>query len=159
MIDPRPVVLVVEDDEDDVLFISFAFEQAEIDCDLRNVSDGLQAIDYLSGKGLYQDRIAHPLPVVALIDLKLPKKSGHEVLSWIASQASLESLIRIVLTGSDDPEDLAKSYRMGAHGYFSKPLSKEQLTGPGRNLRAILMGGAAVSKNTQVSLSAQNAFS
>jgi CheY-like chemotaxis protein len=136
---PAPVLLV-EDNEDDVLLLSFTLERANIDCDLHSVASGEEAIAYLSGRGEYGDRSRHPLPVVILLDLNLPRKSGLEVLDWIRRQPELNTIIRVVLTGSEAPADMRKSYQLGAHGYLSKPLSVEQLTQPGRNLRMILMG-------------------
>jgi len=135
-----PQVLLVEDNEDDALLIKIAFERAGIDCPVQALTNGEEAIAYLSGDGVYQDRERYPLPTALLVDLKLPGKSGHEVLAWVRRQKPLDSLIRVVLTGSDRPEDVEKSYRLGAHGYLLKPLSPEQLTQPGINLRMILMG-------------------
>jgi len=133
-------VLLVEDNPDDVVLIRDAFQRAGIDCYLHLAADGDEAISYLDGKGDYSDREKHPLPAVVLIDLKLPGKSGHEVLAWMNRQKSLAHVMRMVLTGSDNPADADKSNRLGAHGYLIKPLTTEQLTGPGRNLRMILMG-------------------
>jgi CheY-like chemotaxis protein len=133
-------VLLIEDNPDDVLLIRDAFQRAGIDCYLHVATDADEGISYLEGKGDYLDREKHPLPAVVLIDLKLPGKSGHEVLSWMNRQKSLAQVIRVVLTGSDNPADAEKSTRLGAHGYLIKPLTTEQLTGPGRNLRMILMG-------------------
>jgi len=132
-------VLLVEDDPDDALLIKDAFQTAGIDCYLQVVRDGDAAIAYLSGKGDYKDREKFPLPSVMLIDLKLPGKSGHEVLAWVNKEPSCSGVVKIVLTGSDNPADAEKSNRLGAQGYFVKPLTKEQLTGPGRNLRSLLM--------------------
>jgi CheY-like chemotaxis protein len=135
-----PSVLLIEDNPDDVVLIRDAFQRAGIDCYLHVAADADAGCSYLEGKGEYQDRSQHPLPAVVLIDLKLPGKSGHDVLAWINRQKELSQVIRVVLTGSDNPADAEKSNRLGAHGYLIKPLTPEQLTGPGRNLRMMLMG-------------------
>jgi CheY-like chemotaxis protein len=136
-------VLLVEDDQDDELVIRHAFDRAGIDCAVRVVADGEEAIAYLKGEGIYQDRNTYPLPMVILIDLRLPRKSGHEVLAWMKQQKQLDSMMRVVLTGSENPQDVTKAYQLGAHGYLQKPLTPEQLTQPGRNLRNILTGNRA----------------
>lgn len=79
---------------------------------------------------------------VIFVDLKLPGKSGHQLLQWIGEQAHLRQIVRIVLTGSENPADLKEAYRRGANAYFKKPLTREQLLGPGRNLYTLLRGKA-----------------
>jgi CheY-like chemotaxis protein len=123
-----------------VVLIRDAFQRAGIDCYLHPANSGEEAISYLEGKADYGDREKHPLPTAVLIDLKLPGKSGHEVLAWMNKQKQLAHVMRMVLTGSDNPADVEKANRLGAHGYLIKPVTTEQLTGPGRNLRMILMG-------------------
>jgi CheY-like chemotaxis protein len=139
MNDRPATLLLVEDNEDDAILIRSAFESAGIDCDLQLASDGESAISYLKGEGVYSDRAHYALPSVVLLDLTLPGKSGHDVLAWIAQQKGLRNLIRVVLTGSDNPADMDKAYRLGAHGYLTKPLTADQLLAPGRTLKMVLM--------------------
>ena len=120
-------ILLVEDSEDDVILIQYTLEEAGLGNPLHVVDSGEEAIAYLSAKGKYRDRQQFPLPRVVFLDLKLPGKSGHDVLKWMAQQECLNGVIRLVLTGSDDPEDLKKSYDLGANGYLTKPLTPEQL--------------------------------
>lgn len=120
-------ILLVEDNEDDAFFMKQALKDAEIVNPLRTVEDGQQAIDYLSGRGPYADRQAHPLPMVVFLDLKLPLKSGHEVLQWIRSQPQFQKLVVIVLTSSNEPVDLNRSYQLGANSFVVKPPTPEQL--------------------------------
>jgi DNA-binding NarL/FixJ family response regulator len=79
------------------------------------------------------------MPAVVLIDLSLPGKSGHDLLKWIQGRKQLQSLVRVVLSGSENPEDVDKSYRLGAHGYLMKPITAQQLNQPGRTLKTILL--------------------
>lgn len=133
-------ILLVEDNEDDVILIQYALEEAGIGNPVHVVESGEEAIAYLSASGKYSDRHEFPLPRVVFLDLKLPGKSGHDVLKWMTQRESLNDVIRVVLTGSDDPLDLKKSYDLGANGYLTKPLTPEQLRHPSRNLRTVLLG-------------------
>src|SRR4051812_12260112 len=120
-------ILLVEDNEDDAFFMKQALKDADIVNPLRSVEDGQQAIDYLSGAGVYADRQKFPLPMIVFLDLKLPLKSGHEVLQWIRAQPQFLKLIVIVLTSSNEPVDLKRSYQLGANSYVVKPPTPEQL--------------------------------
>jgi CheY-like chemotaxis protein len=120
-------ILLVEDNEDDAYFMRQALKDAEIINPLRGVEDGQQAIDYLSGTGKYADRNQFPLPTVVFLDLKLPIRSGHEVLQWIRAQPAFKKLVVIVLTSSSEPVDLNRSYQLGANSYVVKPPTPEQL--------------------------------
>ena len=135
---PAPILLV-EDNEDDAILVKIAFEQAGIECSWQTAEDGQEAILYLSGEGKYEDRSKYPMPLVVLVDLTLPRKSGHEVLAWMQRRKELLSVVRVVLTGSENPEDVDTSYALGAQGYLLKPITKEQLQQPGRTLRTILL--------------------
>src|SRR5689334_17822889 len=124
---PR-ALLLVEDNDDDVMLMQLALKQAGIRHPLHVVDDGQQAIDYLSGTGQYKDREKHPLPAVIFLDLKLPLKTGHEVLAWIRQQPDLGEIIVIVLTSSNLSTDLQDAYHRGANSYVVKPPSADQLT-------------------------------
>jgi CheY-like chemotaxis protein len=121
------VILLVEDNEDDVLLIRRAIKEAGLINPLQLVKNGEQAIDYLAGKGRFENRALYPLPSLVLLDLKLPLKSGHEVLAWIKQQSSLESMAVVVLTASEDPKDLKTSYELGASSFLVKPPAPRQL--------------------------------
>lgn len=120
-------LLLVEDNEDDAFFMQQAVRDAEIVNPLVHVEDGQQAIDYLTGIGRFADRAKYPLPLVVFLDLKLPIKSGHQVLEWIRAQPELEKLIVIVLTSSNEPVDLNRSYHLGANSFVVKPPTSAQL--------------------------------
>lgn len=120
-------LLLVEDNEDDAFLMRRSLKMAEIEQAVHVAADGQQAIDYLAGTGPYADRSAYPLPSVVFLDLKLPFKSGHEVLAWIRSRQELAETIVIVLTSSNQPSDLREAYRLGANSYAVKPPAAQQL--------------------------------
>jgi CheY-like chemotaxis protein len=120
-------ILLVEDNEDDVFLMKRALKAAQIANPLFVVEDGQQAVDYLSGTGQFSDRQAHPFPAVVFLDLKLPMKSGLEVLEWIRAQEHLENLVVLVLTSSSEPSDLKRAYSLGANSYLVKPPTANQL--------------------------------
>jgi CheY-like chemotaxis protein len=120
-------LLLVEDSEDDVFLMKRSFTRADIHFDLQVVQDGDQAVEYLSGKGIFADRATYPLPTLVLLDVKLPRRNGQEVLSWIRSQPQLKGLPVVMLTSSSEPEDVDRAYRNGANSYLVKPINYEQL--------------------------------
>ena len=91
-------ILLVEDEENDVFFLKHAFEEVGVLNPLRVAQDGQEALDYLSGRGEYADRERFPLPCLILLDLKLPRVMGFEVLQWIREQPALKTLIVVVLS-------------------------------------------------------------
>jgi CheY-like chemotaxis protein len=121
------VLLHVEDDPNDVLLLQRAFRKANAQVSIQAVTDGDKAVAYLSGAGEYADREKFPLPNVALLDLKMPRKSGLEVLEWIRSQQSLRRLVVIIFTSSKHDEDVNKAYDLGANSYLVKPVGFDML--------------------------------
>ena len=114
-------ILLVEDNEDDVFLMKRALKGAHIINPLYSVEDGQQAVDYLAGHGQFDDRKKYPFPAIVFLDLKLPLKSGLEVLEWIRSQPEFENLVVLVLTSSNEPTDLKRAYSLGANSYLVKP--------------------------------------
>jgi CheY-like chemotaxis protein len=114
-------ILLVEDNEDDAYLMTRALRTAEIDSPVHVVTDGEQAMDYLKGTGRYIDRGEYPLPSLILLDLKLPRVSGFEVLEWIQRESSLPQLVVIVLSSSGEVRDVNMAYRFGARSYLVKP--------------------------------------
>jgi CheY-like chemotaxis protein len=117
----KPVILLVEDNEDDVVMIRKAFEQALIDNPLYVASDGEQALEYLMGTAAYADRRSYPLPDVIMLDLALPGLDGFAVLRWVRAQPQLAGVPVIVLTGSESARDLDRAYSLGVNSYLNKP--------------------------------------
>ncbi len=120
-------ILLVEDNPDDVLLIKRAFAKARIINPLQVVTDGEEALFYLAGEPPYEDRSVYPLPIFVLLDLKLPKRSGLEVLSWLRAQTLLKRLPVVVLTSSRETPDINKAYDLGANSYLVKPVAFEDL--------------------------------
>jgi CheY-like chemotaxis protein len=120
-------ILLVEDNSDDVFFMKRALKAAGIVQPLQVVSTGQTAIEYLAGEGPYGDRKAYPLPALILLDLKLPVKSGHEVLEWLRGQPALAAVVAIILSTSRERADIEQAYQLGVNGYLIKPSSPSQL--------------------------------
>ena len=120
-------VLLVEDDVNDVLLIQRAFRRATLNTPLHVVSDGEEAVRYLEGQGQYADRQRYPLPTVTLLDLKLPRLSGLEVLQWLREQPGLKRLPVVVLTSSREVSDVQRAYDLGANSYLVKPVTPDGL--------------------------------
>lgn len=116
-----PVILLVEDDDNDAFGMELAFRQANLSGRVRRVRDGQEAIDYLAGAGIYANRSAHPLPSLLLMDWHLPQKKGFEVLRWVRSHPTLAHLATVVLTSSEREADKKEAYALGANSYLLKP--------------------------------------
>ena len=122
-------ILLVEDSEDDVFFMQRAIRLAEVKLLLQIVRDGQAAVDYLSGVREYADRKTYPIPSLILLDLKLPKVLGLDVLRWIRSRPELQTIPVIILTSSGERADLERGYRIGANSFMVKPSNADDLLG------------------------------
>ena len=120
-------VLLVEDSADDRFFFQHAFERAGTQAKLFIVSDGFDALDYLENKGRFADAAHFPRPDIVFLDLKMPGRSGFDVLRWMAERSLLGRIKVIVLSGSDEPQDAEKSRQLGAHDYIVKPIDSARL--------------------------------
>jgi CheY-like chemotaxis protein len=120
-------ILLVEDDDNDVLFLQHSFAKSGLNTPVQRVADGRLAIDYLGGNGSFADRDKHPLPCLVLLDLNLPHKTGFEVLSWIRAQPDLCGMVVIVLTASRAEADIAQAYALHANSYIVKPSKPNEL--------------------------------
>jgi CheY-like chemotaxis protein len=123
----RRPILLVDDDPDDVTLIEEALLGAGITVPLIRLENGEQAVDYLSGAPPYNDRTLFPLPRLVLLDLKMPKRNGFDVLAWIQAQPFLAELAVIVLTGSVREEDRKRAEELGAWDFQVKPVSFVEL--------------------------------
>jgi|HubBroStandDraft_6_1064221.scaffolds.fasta_scaffold941954_1 CheY-like chemotaxis protein len=118
-------VLLADDSEDDILFIRRALRHYPRFVIVGEVHDGEEAISYLSGHDPFNDRDKYPFPDVMLLDLKMPKKSGHDVLQWL-KEKSFGSLFVVVVSGSFLPEDVQRSLALGADAYYKKNALREE---------------------------------
>ena len=124
----RKTILVAEDNPDDAFLLKRAFAQAGINVRLDFVQDGEEVIHYLKGENGYADREAHPFPVLLLLDLKMPRLDGFDVLHWLRQQSGgPKRLLVTVLTSSDQPSDVDRAYDLGANSYLIKPSVSESL--------------------------------
>lgn len=121
------LILLVEDNIDDALLLRRAFAKAGIGNAIVHVEDGDGALGYLDGSGDYADRERHPLPCLILLDLKLPRRSGLEVLAWVRAQPGLKRLPVVVLTSSQQSSDINRAYDLGANSYLVKPVGFDTL--------------------------------
>jgi DNA-binding response OmpR family regulator len=121
-------ILVAEDDEGDATLLRLAFKRAHITHPLIILRDGKEAVDYLGGDPPYADRAKHPLPAMFLLDLKMPRLNGFEVLAWWSAQRELQDLPVIVLSSSALKMDMDRAKKMGARDYIVKPHGFAQLT-------------------------------
>ena len=116
-------ILVVDDNPDDAHFTKLALQRVGVISQVQTVSDGAEALSYLSGQGNYADPESCPLPVLVLLDLDLPGLSGLELLAWLRRQPVLKRLPVIVLTSSREPADVNRAYELGCNSYLIKPTS------------------------------------
>lgn len=128
-------ILWVEDDPDDVLLIGRAIRKAGLEPPAL-VRDGGEAVAYLSGSGPYADRGVHPFPAIVLLDLKLPRMSGFEVLQWIRSHDETCRVPVVMFTSSREGTDIDRAYRLGANAYLLKSVDHDHLVETLRRLRA-----------------------
>jgi CheY-like chemotaxis protein len=112
-------VLLVEDDPGDVVLITEAFEDNKVRNSLHHVSDGVEALQFLRGEGVYAGK---PTPDLVLLDLNLPRKDGREVLAEIKDDPDLRRIPVVVLTTSKAEEDILRSYDLHANAYVTKPV-------------------------------------
>jgi DNA-binding response OmpR family regulator len=120
-------ILVAEDSEDDAVLLARAFRKAGAGKPVHVCRDGQELIDYLSGADKFGDRNAYPWPSILLLDLKMPKVNGFEVLEWL-KQRGVSDLPAAVLSSSDHPNDMKRAYDLGACLYFVKPNVPDELT-------------------------------
>ncbi len=114
-------VLLVEDDANEVFLMQRAFQKAGLKNPLPVARDGQEAIDYLSHQGQFNDTTRYPSPGLMLLDLKMPRKNGFEVLEWLRQQPGLKPLIVVVLSSSSLITDINRAYDLGANSYLVKP--------------------------------------
>src|SRR5260370_30069723 len=114
-------VLLVEDDLNDIFLVKRAFKKARIPNPLQVVTDGVEAVRYLQGEGRFADRHSHPLPRLIVMDIKMPRKTGFEVLELIKKDGVLKRIPVIIVSSSDETADINKAYELGANASMVKP--------------------------------------
>lgn len=128
------VILLVEDNPDDEALTLRAFRKNNIHNKVVVARDGVEALDYLFGSGAHSQRDATDLPQVVLLDLKLPRVDGLEVLRRIRADERTKLLPVVILTSSREDQDVINGYRLGANSYVRKPVSFDEFLDAARSL-------------------------
>jgi CheY-like chemotaxis protein len=121
-------VLVAEDDQNDAFILQRAFKECGLQRPPHVVHDGIEAIEYMHGDPPFDDRILHPFPNILILDLKMPRASGFDVLQWINQHPDYRVIPTIVLSASADRRDVKHAFCLGAHAYLCKPGSYNEFT-------------------------------
>jgi len=133
---PEPSILVAEDDCNDEHLLKWAFANAGLDAPLHFVHDGAEAMDYLLGIPPFDDRAKYPFPKLLLIDLKMPRVDGFELLSWLRKLPCLGRLEVAVMSGCSWQEDFKHVRNLGVHSYLNKSLDFSELVDAIKQLAA-----------------------
>ena len=128
-------ILLVEDSPDDQELIRMAFEDGHIANEFVALSDGAQALDYLFGRGQYTGRDVSDTPLFILLDLKLPKVNGLEVLQQLRADPRTAMTPVVMLTSSDEEQDIVASYKSGVNSYVRKPVDFNEFTAAVKGLK------------------------
>lgn len=123
----QPVILYADDDPEDRMLAQDAFEDSQIEGQMRFVSDGELLLSYLHRREPFSDGKEHPLPHLILLDLNMPRKDGREVLREIKTHEKLRHIPVVILTTSHAEEDIERTYGLGGNSYITKPISYDSL--------------------------------
>ena len=126
-------ILLVEDHEDDVELLQCVLKSAGVLNPVAVVTDGEEAIAYLQGAGDFADRAQFPLPGVLMLDLKMPRLGGFEVLSWLKDESKIKDVLVVVLSGYRQTWEVDRAYALGAHAFLLKPCSVDDIRNLGRD--------------------------
>jgi CheY-like chemotaxis protein len=125
---PEDCILLAEDSKEDVVIFRYAYQEAGLPNPLQIVKDGAEAVEYLEGKGGYSDRARFPFPRLLLLDLRMPKIPGLEVLKFVRKHPEWSDLPVVILSTSDQASDIEGARLNGATGYVTKPSHPDELT-------------------------------
>jgi CheY-like chemotaxis protein len=126
--DESLAILVAEDNEDDAAILKKALQRAGFSNPVHICPNGTEAIRYLQGESLFADRKQFPFPRLLVTDLKMPGMDGFQLLDWIQSHPEFNVVPRVVLSTSDNSNDVTRAYQLGANSYLLKPATFEELT-------------------------------
>ena|SRR6266404_12327 len=128
MVNPH-TILLAEDDDNDAFFLKRALKQAGLQHQLFVARDGQETVNYLSGQPPFADRAEYPSPALLLLDLKMPRMSGFDVLTWLRTQKNFDGLAVVVLSSSSQESDVQKAIALGADDFLVKPYDFHKLVG------------------------------
>jgi len=120
-------ILMVEDNEEDAIMVREALRNAGVKNSIHTVTDGDLAIAYLKGEGAFADRDKFPVPSILLLDLKMPRVSGFQVMEWLRAQERFRKLLIVVLSGYNELREVQQAYRLGAHSFLIKPCTAQDI--------------------------------
>jgi len=120
-------ILIVDDDENDIFFVKRAFTEINVHCTFHTLKNGQEAVDYLQGEGEYANRQKFPIPMMILMDLKMPIMDGFQVLAWLRSREGIKVIPTIVFSSSDLPNDITRAYELGANSFMTKSVTYDGL--------------------------------
>ncbi len=136
----KKTILLVDDNPDDILLTRRALKKNQIEGEIVVAEDGLEALDFLFGTGRYAGRDLTQMPTVTLMDLKMPKVDGLEVLKQLRADSRTCLLPVVILTASREMADIERSYSLGANAYVRKPVDFEQFSEAVKQLAAFWLG-------------------
>lgn len=131
------VILLVDDSDDDLLLVRVAFSKTGMKNRVISIEDPEEAISYFEGTGKYANRETYPLPGLVLLDIKMPRRDGFEILKWLRERPQFRALPVVMLTSSERLFDVTKAYELGANSYLVKPFEFENLEAMIRTLGAV----------------------
>jgi len=120
-------ILHVDDDPNDTLLFQHACQKAGVSFNVQNVEDGDEAISYLRGAEQFANRERYPLPRLLLLDLKMPRLNGFDVLAWVRDHDQFSAMPVVVLSSSNHDVDVKRAYDLGANSYVVKPVGFDAL--------------------------------
>lgn len=130
----KHTILLVEDNPDDMELTLRALKKNNVSNDIVTAKNGAEALDYLYGTGAYADRDVEEMPELILLDLKLPKIDGLEVLKRLRKEEKTQIIPVVILTSSKEEQDLVNGYKLGANSYIRKPVDFDQFIDAVRQL-------------------------
>src|SRR5260221_2758040 len=121
-------ILVADDEKNDIFFLRRAFQEAGLNALIIGVPDGEEAEKFLAGEDSFSDRSRFPIPGLLVLDVKMPKRDGFDVLKWLQGRDDLRDLTVVMLSSSSQDSDIQRARELGARDYFVKPSDFDQLT-------------------------------
>jgi CheY-like chemotaxis protein len=123
----RLIILLAEDDPQDIALLGLSLPRTGVPVELQVTRDGQETLEYLQGEGRFSNRQMHPVPDLLMLDLKMPRVDGLEVVRWVRSTDEWSSIPIVMLSSSTLDRDIQEAYRLGANTFFSKPNGLPQL--------------------------------
>jgi|ERR1051326_4490145 CheY-like chemotaxis protein len=137
-----PTLLIAEDDDNDFTFLEWALKIEKVEAQIRRVHDGVEAIEYLAGEDRFADRDTYPWPNLVILDLKMPRKTGLDVLAWIRKGPEVPNFPIVIFSSSEELSDVENAYNLGVSAFLVKPSSYLAYSGVVTTLKEFLINGS-----------------